>query len=106
MAVAARKASASACMFMAFFPSGRCGDFGGIERSRKALFFAVVARAIPEAGASDAGRAMPPDDVSVGVLAHQVVDEQVLRDDGVAFHAHHLGDVGDAAGAVAQTGGL
>ncbi len=29
-------------------------------------------------------------------LAHQVVDEEVLGDDGVAFHAHHLGDVRDA----------
>ena len=49
---------------------------------------------------------MPADDVAVGVLADHVVDEQVLGDDGVAFHAHHLGDVGDAARAVAQARGL
>src|SRR5580698_3232222 len=104
MATAARKASASVCMLLA--PSGRWRDFGGIERGCQPLFFAVVARAIPEAGTSDTGRAMPPDDVSVGVLAHQVVDEQILGDDGVAFHAHHLGDVGDAAGAVAQARSL
>src|SRR6202000_2445299 len=72
----------------------------------KPLLFAIISRAIPEPRPSDAGRAMPADDVAVGVLADHVVEEQVLGDDGVAFHAHHLGNVGDAPGAVAQTGGL
>ena len=40
------------------------------------------------------------------VLADHLVDEQVLGDDDVAFHAHHLGDVGDPARAVAQARGL
>jgi hypothetical protein len=40
---------------------------------------------------------MPADQLAVGVLADDVVDEQVLRDDDVAFHAEHLGDVRDAA---------
>ena len=40
------------------------------------------------------------------VLAQHVVDEEVLGDDDVAFHPHHLGDVGDAARAVAQARGL
>ena len=81
-------------------------DFGGIERGREPLLLAVISRAIPEPRPSDAGRTMPADDVAVGVLADHVVDEDVLGDDGVAFHAHHLGDVGDAARAVAQAGGL
>src|SRR5580704_14148793 len=101
MAAAARKASASACMFMAR-PSDLDDDFGGVKGSGKPLLFTVITRAIPEARPSDAGRAMPADDVAVGVLADHVVQEQVLGDDGVAFHAHHFGDVGDAAGAVAQ----
>src|SRR5579863_6622434 len=105
MAVAARKASASVCIFMAG-PSDLDGDFGGVEGRGEPLFLVVIAGAVPEARPSDAGRAVPSDDVAVGVLAHQVVNEQILGDDGVTFHAHHLGDVGDAPGAVAQTGGL
>src|SRR6202166_2606815 len=105
MAAAARKASASAWMFMAA-PSVLRGDFGSVEGCGKPLLFAVISRAIPKAWPSDTGRSMPADDVAVGVLADHVVDEQVLGNDGVAFHAHHLGDVGDAPGAVAQTGGL
>src|SRR5450756_2823169 len=103
MAVAARKPRASVCVFMTL---DLRADFGGVERRGQPLLFAVISRAIPESGPSDAGRAMPADDMTVGVLADQVVEEQVLGDDGVAFHAHHLGDVGDAAGAVAQAGGL
>src|SRR3984893_3570061 len=80
--------------------------FGGVECCGPPFFFAVISSAIPEPRPADAGRAMPADDVSVGVLAEQVVEEQVLGNDGVAFHAHHLGDVGDAPGAVAQTRGL
>ena len=47
-----------------------------------------------------------PISLPLRVLADDLVDEQVLRDDDVAFHAHHLGDVGDAARAVAQARGL
>src|SRR5664279_5504929 len=78
-------------------------DFGGVEGRGKPLLLPVIACAVPKAGTADAGRFVPADNVSVGVLADHVVEEQVLGDDGVAFHAHHLGDVGDAPGAVAQT---
>ena len=37
-----------------------------------------------------------------GVLALQIVEDDVLRNDYVAFHADHLGNVRDAARAVAQ----
>src|ERR1700719_505867 len=84
-------------------PLDRHVDFGGVERCRKPLLFTVVARAIPKAWPSNTGRAMSPDNVPVGVLADHVIKEQVLGDNGIAFHAHHLGDVGDAPGAVAQT---
>src|SRR5260370_35876990 len=90
--------------FASYWPA--LGAFGGVGRGGKPLLFAVITRAIPKARPSDAGRAMAADDVPVGVLADQVVKEQVLGDDGVAFHTHHLGDVGDAPRAVAQTGGL
>src|SRR6187399_1065072 len=104
MAVAARNASASVCMLM---DSSRIlGDFGGVERGRKPLLFAEISRPLPEPRASDSGRAVPPDDLAVRVFADHVVQEYVLGDDGVAFHAHHLGNVGDAARAVAQARGL
>src|SRR2546423_13493779 len=74
--------------------------FGGIERRREALLLAVVARPVPEFRASNAGRMMLADDVAIGILADHLVHEDVLRDDDVTFHAHHLGDVGDAAGAI------
>src|ERR1700738_5201045 len=86
-------------------PSALPGDFGGVKGSGKPLLLAVISRAVPEPWPSDPGRAMPADDVAVGVLADQVVDEQVLGNDGIAFHAHHLGDVGDAAGGGAGSGG-
>src|SRR5580704_12646801 len=80
------------------------GDFGRVKRRRQPLFLTVVARTLPETRPSDAGRAMSSDNVPVGVLADDVVEEDVLGNDGVAFHAHHLGNVGDAPGAVAQAG--
>src|SRR6185436_17743837 len=104
MVVAARNASASVCMLM---DSSRVlDDFGGVERGRKPLLFAEISRALPEPRASDPGRAVPSDDLAVRVFADHVVEEHVLGDDGVAFHAHHLGDVGDAARTVAQTRSL
>src|SRR5438445_10816638 len=104
MAVAARNASASSCMLID--SSRLLDDFGGVERGRKPLLFAEIPRALPEPRTSDPGRAVPPDDLAVRVFADHVVQEYVLGDDGVAFHAHHLGNVGDAARAVAQTRGL
>src|SRR4051794_41101667 len=101
--VAARNASASVCIMDS---SRILDDFGGVERGRKPLLFAEISRAFPEPRTSDPGRAVPPDDLAVRVFADHVVEEYVLGDDGVAFHAHHLGDVGDAARTVAQTRGL
>src|SRR5215831_18248193 len=63
---------------------------GGVERGRQPLLLAVVARPLPEPRPADAGRTMPADDVAVRVLSHQIVNEDVLRDDHVAFHADHL----------------
>src|SRR5206468_7336243 len=104
MAVAARNASASACMLM---DSSRIlDDFGGVERGRKPLLFGGIPRALPEPRTSDPGRAVPRDDLAVRVFADHVVQEYILGDDGVAFYTHHLGDVGDAARAVAQARGL
>src|SRR6478752_5671875 len=79
---------------------------GGIERRREPFLFAEIACAFPESRPADTGRPVPSDDLAVGVFADHVVQEHVLRDDGVAFHAHHLGDVGDAARTVAQARGL
>src|SRR6266850_2227183 len=84
MAVAARNASASACMLMD--SSRRLGDFGGVERGRKPLLFAEISRALPEPRTSDPGRAMPPDDLAVRVFADHVVHDDVDRG------ADHLAD--------------
>ena len=98
--------NASACMFMRSSLRLVGRDFRGVERRGEPLLLAVIARALPEARPADAGGAVPADDLAVRVLADHLVEEQVLRDDDVAFHAHHLGDVGDAARAVAQARGL
>src|SRR6266404_2467089 len=88
MAVAAIKASASVCMFIA--PSIRLGDFGGIERGRESLLFAEISRALPEPRTSDPGRAVPPDDLAVRVFADHLADgargqrEAAHRDHGFA----------------------
>ena len=49
---------------------------------------------------------MAPEQIALRVLAEHLEDVEILRDDDVAFHAQHFGDVGDAARAVAQTCGL
>src|SRR5215468_125995 len=90
---------------IAFMPRSlvvRAEGFGGIERGRQTLLLAIVARTIPEFRSADAGRFMVADDVAVGILAGHLVEEDVLRDNDIALHAHHLGDVGDAARTVAQ----
>src|SRR5213080_4373885 len=84
----------------------RTAGLGGVERGRQAMLFAVVAGTLPEARPADAGRTMAADQAAVRVLAQHLKDEHVLGDDDIAFHAHHLGDVGDAARAVAQARGL
>src|SRR5579863_10638809 len=73
-----------------------------VERGGETLVLAVIASAIPEFRVTDAGRFVLADEVAVRVFADDVVDEQILGGDDVAFHADDFGDVGDAAGAVAQ----
>src|SRR5215813_13454709 len=105
-AAVARKNRASCCSGMAASPSPISVDarlFGGVERSGEALFLAVVARAFPEARSTDSGRAVTPQQLAVRVFAQQLEQEQILRDDDVAFQAHDLGDMRDLARAVAQT---
>src|SRR5499426_4489021 len=93
---------ASACSWRPRFSATFGGRFGGVERGGEPPLLAVVARAVPELRPADAGRTVASDQLSLGVLAQHLVDEHVLGDDDVAFHAHHLGDVGNAARAVAQ----
>src|SRR4051812_4565931 len=102
IATATVKKSAMFCMMSPSTLGLIANGFGGIERGCEPLFFAVVACPLPEARTTDAGGAVSADDVAVGIFARHVIDEDVLGDDDVAFHAQHLGDVGDAAGAVAQ----
>src|SRR5204863_8048179 len=78
------------------------GDFGRVERGTKPLLVAEITRTFPETRAADSGRAVPADQLAIRVLAQHFVDEDVLRDDDVAFHPHHFGDVRDAARAVTQ----
>src|SRR4051794_25337014 len=107
--------AAMAPWFMAALPASRsrrsCGLVPAellhrVERVGEPLFLAVVARPLPAARTPDAGRAVAPDQASGGILAGDVVDHEVLGDDDVALHAHHLGDVRDAPRAVAQARGL
>src|ERR1700761_8729633 len=67
---------------------------------------AVIAGAVPEARPRDAGGAMLARHLALGVFAGDLVDEQILGDDHIAFQSHYLGDMGDAARAIAQAGGL
>src|SRR6266699_69971 len=102
-----RKNMASVCSGMAVSALERFGGVErGVERGGEALFLAVVARAVPKPRPADAGGAMAADQLALGVLAQDFIEEQVLGDDHVALHAHHFGQVGDAARAVAQPGGL
>src|SRR6185312_11937055 len=82
------------------YPRRRIGRVGSVERRRQPRFLAVIFGAIPKPGLADAGRTMAADETAVRVLADDVIDKEILRDDHVAFHAQHLGNVGDAARAV------
>src|SRR3954469_16609935 len=77
-------------------------DLGSVERLAEPAFQAVIAGPLPEFRPADAGGPVTPDQLAVRVLSDDVVEEHVLRGDDVALHAEHLGDVGDAPGAVAQ----
>src|SRR5262249_18763236 len=64
-------------------PLLRFGDFGGVDRRGKPLLLAVITRTLPEARPADAGGAMLADNLAVGILADEIIDEDVLGDDGV-----------------------
>src|SRR5262245_27579499 len=64
-------------------------------------FLAEILGLVPE-GRAQPGELVPADDAAGGVLALDLVDEEVLQGDDVAFHADDLGHVGDLARAVAQ----
>src|ERR1700731_2631096 len=101
--VVTRKNSAIICISASPSVSGLIGrDLGGIQRGGQPLPLAVITRTLPEPRAADSGRAVAADDIAVGVLADHLVEEQILGDDDVALHPQDLGDVGDAARAVAQ----
>src|SRR5215813_10225716 len=74
---------------------------GGGERLRQAARLTVILGALPEARPGDSRRSMHAGDLAVGVFTGDVEDDQVLQGDHVAFHADHLGDMRDLAGAVA-----
>src|SRR6187551_2531295 len=82
------------------------GYFGRVECRAEPLVVTEIFRAFPEPRPADPGRAVAAQQLAVLVLAHHLVDEDVLRDDDITFHSHHLGDVGDTARAVAQAGRL
>src|SRR5438309_7908646 len=56
---------------------------GRVQRLRQFAFQAVIAGAVPEPGAGDAGRTVAADHTAMLVLAGDLVDEQVLGDDHV-----------------------
>src|SRR5205807_8563944 len=82
---------------------GATGEALGVEQLGAQLH-AVVLQLLGEAGPDPGGLEVALE-AAVGVDAHAVVEEEdVLQSDHVALHALHLGDVGDASGAVAQSG--
>ena len=51
-------------------------DFRRVERGRKTRLLAVIARALPKLRTADAGRPVLADQIAVGVLAEDVVEER------------------------------
>src|SRR5688572_25592473 len=68
---------------------------------REFAFTAEILGLVPERR-TQAGEFMAADDAAGSVLALDLVDEEVLQGDHVAFHADDLGDVSDLARTVAQ----
>src|SRR5882724_1517181 len=78
----------------------------GVERLGELALEIVIAGAFPEVRTHDAGADVFALQPAGFVFAGDLISEQVLRDDDVAFGADHFGDLGDAARTVAQTFGL
>src|SRR5688500_18314203 len=68
---------------------------------REVAFTAEILGLVPERR-TQAGELVAADDAAGGVFALDLVDEEVLQRDHVAFHADDLGDMGDLARTVAQ----
>lgn len=79
---------------------------GPFEHLDQIGLFVEVAGSLGEFRLGDAGGAMATNQHAIGVFTEDIVQEDILRHDHIAFHAKHFGDVDDAARAVAQTGGL
>src|SRR5712672_1520891 len=78
----------------------------GVERFGELAIQPEIARAVPEGRTRNAGSDMVAADTACFVLAVDLVDEEILGDDHVAFRTDHLGDIGDATRTVAQALGL
>src|SRR5215831_6569918 len=78
----------------------------GVERFGELPVQAEITGPIPERGTRNASPDVLAADLAGLVLAVDLIDQQILRDDDFPFGADHLGDVGDAARTVAQTLGL
>src|SRR5262249_26115322 len=68
----------------------------------QASLLAEITSAIPETRLADTGRTMLADEAAVLILAEDIVEEEVLCGDDVAFHADYFSDMGHTARAIAQ----
>src|SRR5262245_51725357 len=89
----ANKMIASICMFMGASGRGRF-QHRGVEGGGEALLLVVIVRPVPEPRTPDSGRAVAADQLAVGIFPEQIIEEEVLSDDDVAFEPQHLGDMG------------
>src|SRR5256885_1575024 len=80
--------------------------FYSVEGGCEPLLLAVVARSLPESRPADAGRTVTTDQVALRVLAHEVIEEDVLGDDDVSFQSEHFSYMRDTPGSVTQARGL
>src|SRR4051794_34265306 len=77
--------------------AARPDDFHRVERGCEPLLLTKIAGALPEARTADAGRAVRAHDPARRVLTRDVVEDQILCRDDIAFHADHLRHMCDAA---------
>src|ERR1700694_2946835 len=77
-----------------------------VESFRELVIQSEIACAVPEAGTGDSGSDVLAANASRLVLALDLVDQEVLRDDGVALGADDFGDVGNFARPITKTFGL
>src|SRR5680860_1051016 len=96
----ARARSPSATWCATHCACGRCAEDGRVHGD-------PVVRQPLEEGRADAGGTLGPAVAALGIDPGAVVEgEDVRESDDLALHAADLGDMGDAAAAVTQTGQL